>query len=228
MRLEKEKINVELQLLKAQIHPDFLFSSLDNIYLFAQNNDALRASSLLLKLSDLLSYMLYECDKEFVPLDKEIKMIKDYMMLEKTRIGNRLEMDISIKGDTDDKMIAPLLLLPFIENSFLYCDNEKLEKNWINLYLRIEDDELTMKLVNGKPADKDTPPLPEQNGLANVHKRLQLLYPGNNEVRIHSDPEIMMTFLKIKLEHLHLPIDWESETGHNEMKEKLSTTNATN
>jgi len=198
MRLEKEKINVELQLLKAQIHPDFLFSSLDNIYLFAQNNDSPRASLLLLKLSDLLSYMLYECDKPLVPLNKEIQMVKDYMMLEKTRIGKRLEMDLSVKGNADDKMIAPLLLLPFIENSFSYCDNEQLEKTWINLDLRIGEDELTMKLVNGKPVDKTVPGLPEENGLANVHKRLNLLYPGSNELKIQAGPELMITFLKIK------------------------------
>jgi sensor histidine kinase YesM len=197
-RLEKEKINVEFKLLKAQIHPDFLFSSLDNIYLFTLKDSA-RASELLLKLSDLLSYMLYECDQPAVLLERELKMVKDYMGLEKTRMGNRLEMDMSVKGDTSGKMIAPLLLLPFIKNSFLYCDNIKLEKTWINLDLRIEHDDLTLKLINGKPPDKMVPDLLHENGLANVQKRLDILYPGASEIRILEEPEMMMTFLKLKL-----------------------------
>lgn len=152
-RLEREKITVELQLLKAQIHPDVLFSSLDNIYLYAQNNTA-KACELLLKLSDLLSYILYECDQPQVLLSKEIKMIKDYMALEKARMGNQLEMSIVVKGDAENKLIAPLILLPFVENSILYCGYNKLEKTWINLDIRIQGDDLSMKLINGKSADE--------------------------------------------------------------------------
>ena len=198
-RLEKEKISVELQLLKAQIHPDVLFSSLDNIYLFAQNNTT-KASELLLKLSDLLSYILYECEQSMVPLEKEIKMLKDYMALEKTRMGDKLEISISVKGNAHNKIIVPLLLLPFVENSFLHCGYHKLEKTWINLDIRIEGNDLSMKLVNGKSPDQEIPTAPNENGLGNVHKRLNLLYPGKNEIRILAEPEMMMTFLKIKLE----------------------------
>jgi LytS/YehU family sensor histidine kinase len=97
-RLEKEKIAVELKLLKAQIHPDVLFSSLESIYQFAQHNPP-RASELLLKLSDLLSYILYESDQSEVPLEKELKMIKDYMALQKIRMSNQLEVSMAVKGD---------------------------------------------------------------------------------------------------------------------------------
>ncbi len=197
-RLEKEKIAVELQLLKAQIHPDVLFSSLDTIYEFAQNNPG-KASELLLKLSDLLSYVLYECDHAEVPLDKELKMIKDYMALQKTGSNDQLEISMSVKGNAEGKMIAPLLLLPFLENSLAYCNQQKLEKAWINLDIKIEKDELIMKLVNGKSAEQQLTASPFENGLSNINKRLQLLYPGNNELRIHAEPEVMMTYLKIKL-----------------------------
>lgn len=206
-RLEKEKLDVELQLLKTQIHPDFLFSSLGNIRLFSQKDPA-KASELLLKLSDLLSYMLYDCDQPKVLLEKEIKMIKDYMTLEKKRMGDLLEMDILVRGDLSDKMIAPLLLLPFIENSFSYCINEKQEKAWINVDIRIEARELTMKIVNGKPEDKMITASPLENGLANVHKRLDFLYNGRNEIRMNADPDMMITILKIRLEdeHIHEPL----------------------
>ena len=198
-RLEKEKLDVELQLLKTQIHPDFLFSSLRNIRLFAQK-DSTKASELLLKLSDLLSYMLYECDQPRVLLEKEIKMIKNYMTLEKKRMADRLEMDINVCGDLSGKMIAPLLLLPFIENSFSHCINEKQEKGWINVDIRIQAYELTMKIVNGKPENKLIPASPLENGLANVHKRLDFLYNGRSEIRMNVAPDMMITILKIRLE----------------------------
>ena len=198
-RLKKEKIALELQLLKAQIQPDILFSSLDSIYTLANNNTS-KASELLLKLSDLLSYVLYECDQPEVQLEKELKMIRDYMALQKKRMNDQLEVSIIVKGNAGGKMIAPLLLLPFLENSISYCNHQKLEKTWVNLEVKIEGDELFIKLVNGKSAAQKVPAVPEENGLANVHKRLQLLYPGRNEMKIHAEPEVMMTYLKLKLD----------------------------
>jgi len=196
-RLEKEKLMTDLQLLKAQIRPEFLFTTLDSVYAFALKDNS-RAAMLLLKLSDLLSYILYECDKVLVPLDKEIRIIKDYMALEKARMGNRLEMDIAVKGEADGKMISPLLLLPFIENSFSYCYDKDLETCWINLELRIGKDELDMKLINGKSVDS-APDRINGNGLINVQKRLEIMYPGNYEVKSNIEPEIVMTHLRILL-----------------------------
>jgi sensor histidine kinase YesM len=197
-QIEREKFMVELQLLKAQIHPDFLFNSLDSLYFLAVS-DPPKASELLLRLSDLLSYMLYECDLPKVELEKELKMIRDYIYLEKTRIGCRLETDINIKGNTNGAMIAPLLLLPLIENSFSYCSNKSLERTWINLDLRIEEDVFFMKLINGKPIDGVIPDLLMENGLINVQKRLKICYPEKSEIRILAEPEMMMTSLKINL-----------------------------
>ena len=131
------------------------------------------AAGLLLKLSDLLSYTLYESDHTLVPLDKEIKLIRDYMIIEKTRMGTGLEMDIAVNGETGDKMIAPLLLLPFIENSFSNCDRISTETFWINLSLRIENNELAMKLIVGK-SDEAIGLQEDDNGLANVRKRLEI------------------------------------------------------
>jgi two-component system, LytTR family, sensor kinase len=119
-RLEKEKINAELELLKAQVHPDFLLKTLQNIYSHASASSP-GTSGMLLKMSDLLSYMLYECDRPLVPLAKEIMMMKEYMQLEKISHHDTPEMEVSIKGALEDRVIAPFLLLPFIENSFMYC-----------------------------------------------------------------------------------------------------------
>jgi len=198
-RLEKEKLMTDLELLKAQMHPEFLFSSLDNICLMVQRKKVDSASMLLLKLADILSYILYECDNKLVLLEKEIKVIKDYIVLEKNRMGNRLEIDVAVKGETGTKMIVPLLLFSFIENGFLYIADKKLERNWINLEFQIETNEITMKLIHGKTTELLVLPANE-NSIAKAIKRLDFFYPGNYELKTTVEPEIMMTNLRIVLE----------------------------
>jgi sensor histidine kinase YesM len=195
-RLEKEKLITDLQLLRAQIHPQFLFSSLDRISTLAQAKDIDRASMLLLKLADILSYMLYECDSKLVLLEKEISVIKDYLVLQKTRMGDRLELDIAVKGETGRKMIAPLLLYSFIENSFLYIGSKKLDSTWINLEFNIENAECTMKLIHGKTVEATV----SGNIMDKAIKRLDFFYPGNYELKTTVEPEMMMTHLRIVLE----------------------------
>ena len=112
MQAEKDKITAELQLLKAQVHPHFLFNTLNNIYSFSLENSP-KTPGLILKLSSLLSYMLYDCKAEEVLLEKEVEIMKNYIDLEKERYGNKIEISWNIEGDIKDKYIAPLLLLPF-------------------------------------------------------------------------------------------------------------------
>ncbi|HEX5655017.1 MAG TPA: histidine kinase, partial [Chitinophagaceae bacterium] len=183
-------------LLKAQMHPEILFASLEKIQLLAQRNETDKASILLLKLADILSYILYECDKAFVPLEKEIKIIKDYLVLQKTNMGNRLEMDIAVKGEPGNKMIAPLLLFTLIENCFAYIDNTNLDQNWINLEFQVEDTELTLKMIHGKTEDSSARP-GGVGELASVIRNLDFYYPGNYELNRTIEPEIRMIYLKI-------------------------------
>jgi sensor histidine kinase YesM len=198
-KLEKEKLITDLQLLKAQIRPEFLFSSLHDIYLFVRKKENNRASILLLKLADILSYILYECDNSLVPLEKEIKTAKSFLLLKKTTMGDRLEIDLAEKGETTGKMIAPLLLFSFLENSFSYIGNKRLEKNWINLEFQIEQNDLTMKLIHGKAAESQ-PGSENEVATANAVKRLKLFYAGRYELKTTIEPEMMMTSLKISLE----------------------------
>jgi sensor histidine kinase YesM len=195
-RVEKEKLITDLQLMKAQIRPDFLFSSLDHIYTYAKSKSS-NAQELLLKFSDLLSYLLYDCDDTKVPLEKELRMMKEYMFMERIRFGENMEMEIDMKGNFGNKTIPPLLLLPFIENSFSQCNNNA-EQSWINLELRIEDDLFTMKLMNGIDMDKSGQGISSVE-IMNVQKRLELLYPGNHEIKMYTEQEISMTLLKINL-----------------------------
>jgi two-component system LytT family sensor kinase len=195
-RLEKEKLITDLQLMKAQIRPGFLFSSLDQIYKSAKKKSP-EAPELLLKLADLLSYLLYECDEPKVPLEKELSMMKEYMALEKARHGSRLELETVIKGEVTNKQIAPLLLLPFIENSFKHCGNQT-EQPWINLEISIENETLLMKLINGVALTYAEPDN-SAHEIKNIEKRLQLLYPGKYELKRYVENEIYVVLLKINL-----------------------------
>jgi sensor histidine kinase YesM len=196
-QLEREKINAELQLLKAQIQPAFLFNVLDNIYAYSLAASPV-APQLLIKLSDLLSYMLYECDQTFVSLKKEIDMMKQYIALEKIRLNDGTEMELSVMGYMDNKMIAPFLLLPFIENSFKQS-SDLIEQPWINMDISVEGDSFTMKLANGMSPENNGVQAPSYNGLANVQKRLYLLYPEKHDLKITREPEMLVVLLKIHL-----------------------------
>jgi len=198
-KIEREKINAELQLLKAQIHPAFLFSTLNNIISHARVASP-KAPEMLIKLSDLLSYMLYECDAPKVKLEKEISMIKEYMLLEKIRQGERLEMTIRINGNFNRWMISPLILFPFIDNSLSYFNQERLEQAWINLDITIHDNNFSMKLINGIPAPIPGEPGKDEHSLVNVRKRLHLLYPGSHDLKINAEQELLMVHLNLKLE----------------------------
>lgn len=208
-QLEREKINAELQLLKAQIRPGFLFTALNNIYDYSLAASP-RAPELLLKLSDLLSYMLYECEQEFVPLEKEIEMMKDYMVLEKLRSNETIETELNVMGNMNGKMIAPFLLLPFFENSFKQS-NSNTEQAWINMDISVDGNSFTMKLANGVLQQEDNMASLTTNSLANVQKRLDLLYPQKHELKINHEEEMLIVFLKIQLSDINT-----SATGRDE------------
>ena len=198
-RIEQEKLMTDLQLLKTQIRPDFLFSSLEQMYNYTKKKSP-EAPKLLLKFSDLLSYMLYECDDIKVALEKEMIMTEEYMLLEKMRHGNSIEMEIGMRGDVLNKEIAPLMLLPFIENSFRHCATVA-EQPWINLDINIENGMLTMKLMNGVEPDFGVKEIERKiPEIINVQKRLDLLYGGNHELKMYAEVEIYITVLKINLE----------------------------
>jgi hypothetical protein len=208
-RLEREKITAELQLLKAQIQPAFLFTALKNIYEFSLAASP-HAPEMLLKLSDLLSYMLYECDEPLVGLDKEVEMMKGYMALEKIRLNDAIEMELNVKDDLSNKIIAPFLLLPFIENSFMQS-SALTEQAWMNMDISIEGDAFTMKLATGVLPDNNALQAFSEDGLANVKKRLSLIYPQRHELKINQHSEMLTVLLKIQLAETTHPLSPENE-----------------
>jgi LytS/YehU family sensor histidine kinase len=196
--LVKENANAELQLLKAQIHPHFLFNTLNNIYSFALDKSP-KAPELVLKLSAVIKYMINDCEAALVSVEKEIKMIKDYIGLEKVRYGNHLDLQVHIRNDHTNILIAPFLLIPFIENSFKHGASQILSRPWIKLTLEVNSDHLYFELSNSKPNE-----IPELNakkgiGLRNVEKRLQLLYPENHELTVMNEETQFTVVMRVSL-----------------------------
>lgn len=199
LQLQKQNAEAQLQLLKAQIHPHFLFNTLNNIYSYTQKNSPV-ASNLVMGLSDLLRYMLYDCNQPLVPLWKELKMLRDYISLEQVRYDDGLDVILDLPENTGELHIAPLLLLPLVENCFKHGTSQVLEQPWISLRIETRDTGLEMKLVNGKAGEKETKDS-IGIGLQNVKKRLELLYPGKHELRISNEEDVFVVDLKLQLEN---------------------------
>jgi uncharacterized membrane-anchored protein YhcB (DUF1043 family) len=200
LQLQKENIASQLQLLKAQVHPHFLFNTLNNIYSHTQNTAPV-ASRLITGLSDILRFILYESSQPLVPLSKELKLMKDYINLEQIRYGNKLDLHIDLPAKTNDLYIAPLLMLPLIENCFKHGASTMLEQPWISLQITLNSRQMQMKLLNGKTnetvAAKDQP---SGIGIQNVQKRLSLLYPDKHELVINNEEDVFIVNLKMELE----------------------------
>ncbi|MGK2863400.1 MAG: sensor histidine kinase [Chitinophagaceae bacterium] len=200
IQLQKENLESQLQLLKAQVHPHFLFNTLNNIYSYTQHGSPV-ASNMLTRLSDILRYILYEGNHPIVPLSKELKMLKDYISLEQVRYGNKLDVHFDLPEKTDDLYIAPLLLLPLVENCFKHGTSHMLDQPWISLHIHIEETMMSMKLLNGKLHGLKVDPQPGI-GLQNVKKRLNLLYPDKYDFLISAEEEVFIVNLKIKLDQI--------------------------
>ena len=197
--LAKENANAELQLLKAQVHPHFLFNTLNNIYSFSLYQSP-QAGTLVQKLSGMLDYMIHDCEEKFVPLEKELGLIQDYMGLEKVRYGKRLDMQVEIHGDFEKKVIAPLLMIPFVENSFKHGTSQMLQHPWIKLEITTVNDQLFFKLSNSKPSLFHANKQNKGIGLINVKKRLQLLYPGRHQLDVNETEDMFTVNMQILLE----------------------------
>jgi sensor histidine kinase YesM len=199
LRLRAENASAELQLLKAQVHPHFLFNTLNNIYSFALDRSP-QAKRMIKKLESILRYMTEECEQPLVSLEAEISTIEDYLELERIRYGNSIDMQVEINGDRHGKTIAPLLMMPFVENSFKHGTSKILRSPWIKLFIQADDDRVHFLLTNSKPA---TEPATGKKGigLSNVRKRLELLYPSDHLLSIESTPNTFTVNMQIPLTH---------------------------
>lgn len=196
-KLTEEKLEAELSFLKSQIHPHFLFNTLNNLYALTLIKSD-QTSDVVLKLSGLLDYMIYKSNDKFVALSQELEMLESYIELEKLRYNKRLDLDYQIKGDASYRKIAPLILLPFIENSFKHGASGDRTNPKIRIIIEIENDCVHLKVVNSiKVESEKDDSLGEGIGLKNVRRRLDLIYPDMHKLDIRQGEQEFEVKLKI-------------------------------
>jgi len=192
----KEKVETELKMLKSQIHPHFLFNTLNNIYALAlQKSD--QAPEAIIKLSELLDYLIYHGENEFVPLKKEIALIEHYIELEKLRYGDRLQSSFEKTGDPDKVKIAPVLLLPFVENAFKHGISQSRDKVWLKILLEISNRSINFHIENSKPGSSSKISIPGGIGLENLKRRLAILYENRYTLEIFDKEDIYTVKLNL-------------------------------
>lgn len=193
--LEKSKTTVELEQLKNQINPHFLFNMLNNANVLTKK-DPEKASQVLMKLSDLLRYQLYDSAREKVLLTSDIHFLEDFLNLEKVR-RDSFDFVISKEGNLSGVQVPPLLFISFVENAIKH-NNDATKSSYVNLFFDIRGDELFFKCVNSKPRVKAV----NANGglgLANIKRRLELLFPNLHQLKIEDELENYSISLTLKI-----------------------------
>jgi LytS/YehU family sensor histidine kinase len=180
-QLMREKLEAELSLLKAQTNPHFLFNTLNNIYALARKNSE-KTADVVMRLSKLLRFMLYESNAGLIPLSKEIKVLEDYMELEKLRYTSRLSVRFATNVDQTEIGIAPLILLPLVENAFKHGAGEARFDSFVHICLELDGSMLHFSVENSYVADDAVPENREQMGLRGVRRQLELLYRDHDLV----------------------------------------------
>lgn len=193
---QREALETEVKFLKSQLHPHFLFNTLNNIYSYTYIKDD-RAAPMLMKLSEMLRYMLYDSNEATVSLEKEIQFLRNFIDLQKMKSNKNQAIDFQIAGNSTLALsIAPLLLLPFFENSFKHSDLDINPKGYIRTKLEVQDNQrIHFEMENTKRPYKNNQQEGSGIGLENVKKRLELLYPYCHELIIEDREDIF----KVKL-----------------------------
>ncbi|MCU0345380.1 MAG: histidine kinase [Saprospiraceae bacterium] len=196
-QLIRAKAEAEIKLLKGQLHPHFLFNSLNNIYSLALSKSDLTADSIL-RLTELLDYLVYRANQDKVPLSKEVQLLENYVDLEKLRHGEKLQVEMDIAPLNDGQLVAPLILLPFAENCFKHGGPAADGVFRINIALRSDANKVVFQIANSKKPRK-TETAPGGIGLENIRQRLTLLYPNRHKLEIVDGAKWYEVQLEIKL-----------------------------
>lgn len=194
-----EKLQAELSSLRNQFHPHFLFNVLNSLYskILTKSDDS---AEIVLRISDLLRFSIYDVNKN-ISLQNEIDYLKNYISLQQLRFENQLELSFSVHGNLENRFIEPFLILPFIENSYKYCLDEQ-EQAFITISIAVTDQWLSVKIENSLPGNFS---LKTENsnsgvGIANVKRRLELLYPQKHVLTVKNEMTSFFVSLKIKIE----------------------------
>lgn len=198
---EHERLKSELSFLRSQISPHFMFNLLNSLVALNRKKSNL-VEPVLLKMSDLLRYMLYEKDDKQITLDNEVKYLQNYIDLQKLRFGDYVDIDFTIKAPTFSKNIEPMLLIPFVENAFKHGVG-MIEKPIIRIELQTIENQLLFKVTNKFSADiQEVKDGASGIGLTNVKRRLELLYPDQHSLNVEEKDNFYTTELKLNLKQV--------------------------
>ncbi len=197
--IEKQNLQAEMNLLKAQLHPHFLFNTMNNLYALSLEESA-KTSEGIAKISDLLRSVLYECNEVEIDLEKEIRLIENYIDLEKMRYGNRLKLIFEVKKPIHNFKIAPMLLFTFVENCFKHGSSSDPGKPYINIKISTNEEELLFVAENSKaPARVNAGGTKNEGiGLKNAQKRLDIIYGERHKLEITDTPNKFEAYLSIR------------------------------
>lgn len=198
--VENEKLMAELNFLKAQINPHFLFNTLNNLYYLAYTQSP-NTTEVIAKLSQMMRYMIYDSNYPLVPLSKEIEYMENYISLERLRLNDEIPIQFTIKGgNPQDILIAPLIFITFLENAFKHGVSNNHPKAWVNIFIDIKGTECIYKVENSKiPFTMAVADEKSGIGLQNVKRRLELSYPDKHILTVENLPDRYSVQLNILL-----------------------------
>jgi two-component system, LytTR family, sensor kinase len=198
--LLKEKVAAELQLLKSQVQPHFIFNTLNNIYMLSLKGSA-QTSDMIYRLSALLSYMIYDSKQDTIEFNKELEYIKNYIDLEKIRYGERLDIQLNVFNNTKNIRVPPLLILPLVENAFKHGVSQEVDNSWIHIDITLKKNKLTFKIENSyNEGQIRHSQFGSGLGLVNLRKRLDIFYSNGYELKTMQDESSYLVTLKLDLD----------------------------
>jgi sensor histidine kinase YesM len=199
--LQLVRREAELELLQSQVQPHFIFNTLNNIYTLSLKNSP-QTPEMIYRLSALLDYTLYDSKRIQVPLQEELEYINNYLALQKIRFGNKLRLTLNVDPAVSDLYMAPMLLLPFVENCFKHGVSQQLTNSWISIDLKLTNNALQIRIENSKDETIELPVGNHGIGLQNVRSRLAILYKDQHILTITNEPTCFKVHVLISVQTL--------------------------
>ncbi|WP_316748080.1 sensor histidine kinase [Pedobacter gandavensis] len=197
--LEKQNLRLELDFLKSQVNPHFLFNTLNNIQSYIVQDEKMKSIELIGRLSEFMRFALYECTEEYIDLDKEINMLTDYVELERVRCDDRVMIIFETSGNFGHHKVPPLLLMPFVENAFKHGADDQLSNSWIKINISVQEDLLKLQVDNNFSASSIPAEKTGGIGLQNVRKRLNHYFPDKHDLQISNKGNTFHVNLNLQL-----------------------------
>lgn len=190
------QLESEMKFLKSQINPHFLFNALNNIYSLTLTGSD-KSSELILKLSAMLRYILYECNGPYVSIEKEWEYILNFIDFQKIKSKEAINIEMEFTNDAPGSLITPMIFIPFIENAFKHSHVDSIEEAWLNISLNNKTEEIIFQVDNSIPTNKQSKDEVGGVGLENVKRRLELIYSKNYDLIINEKKNSYSVILRI-------------------------------